>query len=236
MNGILTDIRKKLGEKADEKVRIQGEKYFKENVKLYGVKNPEVHLLSKTVLKNLPDRSRTFVFPLCEALWRSGYIEESIIACNLTEALGKTSQAEDIEVFEKWISLYVNNWASCDTFCNHTVGDLLMKFPELIGRTKKWALSENRWMKRASAVSLIVPARRGLFLADIFEIAGILLTDRDDMVQKGYGWMLKAASEAHQQEVYDYVMKRRKIIPRTAFRYAIEKMPAELRSKAMLKD
>jgi 3-methyladenine DNA glycosylase AlkD len=55
------------------------------------------------------------------------------------------------------------------------------------------------------------------------------------MVQKGYGWMLKAASEAHQMEVFDFVMNNRKIMPRTSLRYAIEKMPPDLRLKAMEK-
>jgi len=52
-------------------------------------------------------------------------------------------------------------------------------------------------MRRASAVSLIVQARRELFLKDIFDIADLLLIDTDDMVQKGYGWMLKEASKSH---------------------------------------
>jgi 3-methyladenine DNA glycosylase AlkD len=90
-------------------------------------------------------------------------------------------------------------------------------------------------VKRASAVSLIVPARQGKFLDDIFEIADILHSDSDDMVQKGYGWMLKAASQAHQEEVFRYVMNKKATMPRTSLRYAIEKMPAELKSKAMAK-
>ena len=55
------------------------------------------------------------------------------------------------------------------------------------------------------------------------------------MVQKGYGWMLKVASQAHLQEVFDYVMKHKAVMPRTALRYAIEKMPPELKSEAMKK-
>ena len=55
------------------------------------------------------------------------------------------------------------------------------------------------------------------------------------MVQKGYGWMLKAASQAHQQEVFKYIMKRKSTMPRTSLRYAIEKMPPELKAKAMAK-
>lgn len=108
-------------------------------------------------------------------------------------------------------------------------------YPEHISELKKWATSSERFVKRAAAVTLIIPARKGLFLDDIFEIANILLLDKDDLVQKGYGWMLKAASEAHQQEVFDYLMSKKTVMPRTAFRYALEKMPADLRAEAMKK-
>jgi 3-methyladenine DNA glycosylase AlkD len=47
--------------------------------------------------------------------------------------------------------------------------------------------------------------------------------------------MLKAASHAHQKEVFDYVMKKKSVMPRTALRYAIEKMPKELKDRAMEK-
>jgi 3-methyladenine DNA glycosylase AlkD len=90
-------------------------------------------------------------------------------------------------------------------------------------------------MRRASAVALIIPARHGKFLKDVFEIADILLLDRDDLVQKGYGWMLKAASQAHPKNVFDYVMENKKVMPRTALRYAIEKLPKEMKIKAIAK-
>lgn len=58
-------------------------------------------------------------------------------------------------------------------------------------------------MKRAAAVSLILPARQGVFLETVFGLADQLSDDPDDPVQKGYGWMLKAASEAHPRDVFD---------------------------------
>ena len=88
-------------------------------------------------------------------------------------------------------------------------------------------------MQRAAAVSLILPARRGEHLAEVFEIAEALLASPDDMVQKGYGWLLKEASRQHQQQVFEFVMARKATMPRTAFRYAIELMPKELKAEAM---
>jgi len=74
-----------------------------------------------------------------------------------------------------------------------------------------------------------------LFLQDIFEIADMLLMDKDDLVQKGYGWMLKVACQKHQQDVFDYIIRNKSIMPRTALRYAIEKMPEDMKKAAMEK-
>lgn len=139
-------------------------------------------------------------------------------------------------IFRHWIDTYITNWASCDGFCNHTMGDFIEKFPEYISELKHWTRSDNRWMRRAAAVSLIIPAKQGKFLEEIIDIANLLLTDKDDMVQKGYGWMLKEASRKHQTEIFDYVIRNRKCMPRTALRYAIELLPKEQKTAAMKKE
>ena len=235
MDNILDLIRPELVEKSDPKTKESGQRFFKEQVKLYGVKTAIVSKISKEYFGLLEGLSKRKIFDLCDELWRSGYMEESFIACNWSYALRKQYTPEDFQVFEKWLSLYVNNWASCDTLCNHTIGTLVEKYPDFLEKLVKWTESENRWVRRGAAVTLIIPARKGVFLTGILSIADKLLLDKDDLVQKGYGWMLKAASESHQNEIFDYVMKNKTIMPRTALRYAIEKMPKELKTKAMQK-
>jgi 3-methyladenine DNA glycosylase AlkD len=232
-NSLLIRIRETLVISSDEKTRQSSQHYFKESILCHGVKSAAVGRIGKEFYKSLPDVSKETVYGLCDELWKTGYLEESFIACNWSYFQRKAYQPEDFKTFERWVSNYITNWAACDTLCNHTVGTFIEMYPSFLSDLKKWALSENRWMRRASAVSLIVPARKGKFLKDILEIADILLLDKDDMVQKGYGWMLKAASEAHQQTIFDYVMEKKTIMPRTSLRYAIEKMPDELREIAM---
>lgn len=233
MNSIIDDLRSALKHNSEEKTRVSSERFFREEVNIYGLKAAQVTSIGREYLKKLPERNKKTVFGLCEELWKSGYLEESFIACNWAYSLRKEFTQDDFPVFERWVSKYVSNWASCDTLCNHSIGTFVEMYPSFVSDLKKWARSEKRWVKRASAVTLIIPARRGKFLDDVLEIADILHSDPDDMVQKGYGWMLKAASEAHQQEVFRYVMRRKKSMPRTSLRYAIEKMPSELKAQAM---
>lgn len=233
MKNIIEQVRAALKASIDEKTVQTSQRFFKEKIVSYGVKVPTVDKIGKEIYKQIENEPKSVIFSLCEQLWQSGYLEESFVACNWSYNVRKQYEPADFEVFERWINQYVNNWASCDTLCNHTVGEFIEKYPEYLSKLKVFAHSDNRWVKRAAAVSLIVPARKGKFLSDIFEIADILLLDQDDLVQKGYGWMLKAASQANQQEVFDYVMRHKAVMPRTALRYAIEKMPEEMRKRAM---
>ncbi len=232
---LINGLRLALQNKADAETRKSSSRFFKkgEEALLYGVKNAEVAKIAKEFFDQVKSYSKQDIYTICEELWKSKYFEEAIIACKLTERLEKQYKPEDFKIFEHWVNEYVNNWADCDTLCNHTIGTFMMMYPEYINELKRWAKSPNRWTKRASAVTLIIPARKGLFLNEILEIADILLLDKDDMVQKGYGWMLKAASESNQKAVFDYVITNKKEMPRTALRYAIEKMPKDLKIEAM---
>jgi len=239
----ITAIRQALKDCVDEKTLQSSSRFFKEGetALVYGVGMKDVGRIGKEFFTQIKSYPKNEIFEICEELWKSKYLEEAVVACLFSESLHKQYEPSDFQVFERWVKKYVNNWADCDTLCNHTVGTFVMMYPEYVNELKNWAKSPDRWVKRAAAVSLIIPARKGLFLKDVFEIADILLLDKDDMVQKGYGWMLKAASETHQKsesyqkEVFDYVMSKKDIMPRTALRYAIEKMPQALRVEAMKK-
>ena len=233
-------IRQSLKEHADAQTLAGSKRFFKENdspkLKFLGVKSALVKKVAREQFAAIKDTSKEDVFALCDQLWQSGYLEETVLACDWAYRFRREFETKDFEMIERWVDQYVNNWASCDTLCNHTIGTLLEMFPKLVGKLKRWAKSENLWLRRAAAVSLIIPARKGLFHKEIFEIAKILLHDPEDLVQKGYGWMLKAAADSDQDAVFQFVMSHKTTMPRTALRYAIEKMPNNMRKMAMGKD
>ena len=232
-NHILEKLRADLRANADEKSIANYQRYFKETVKFYGLSMSAANKIAVNYWQEIKTLSKPEIFALCEDLFKSDYSEEAAVASDWAPRLTNQFAPADLALFKRWIDSYLNDWAKVDGFCNHTVGNFVQKYPASIIEIVSWTASSNRWLKRASAVSLIIPAKKGLFLNEIFTISDRLLTDKDDMVQKGYGWMLKEASNPHQDEVYHYVLKHRPDMPRTALRYAIEKMPPELKSEAM---
>lgn len=231
---VIKEIRRELKKRSDFHTKTTGQRFFKEKIKLYGVKTSIVTKIAKEFYNRIKDLPKEQIFSLCDELLESGYMEESFIAFKWAEYL-KIYELKDFNVMERWLKNNITNWASCDTFCTHALGSFIEQYPEKIKHLKKWTKYKNRWMRRASAVALIAPIRHGKFLKDVFEIAELLLEDQDDLVQKGYGWMLKEASGNYQKDVFNFVMKHKKSMPRTALRYAIEKMPKELKIKAMQK-
>jgi 3-methyladenine DNA glycosylase AlkD len=226
-------IRAELAAQADDSIREGAGRFFKEEVKCYGLRTADVRAIIKKYYRKVRDCDKQEIFGLCEELLESGYMEESFIAYDWAERMSARFVPEDFAVLERWLFAYVSNWAECDTLCNHAIGSFVERYPEFIAKLKEWTGSKNRWVRRGAAVTLVLPARRGRFLDELFAIADLLLTDSDDLVQKGYGWMLKEASKAHRNAVFEYVMARRDLMPRTALRYAIEKMPPEMRRQAM---
>jgi 3-methyladenine DNA glycosylase AlkD len=235
MDPVISSIRIELIDNSDEKTRESAGHFFREEVQIYGVKTQVVKSIAKKYWKDVKNRDKSEIFSLCEELFQSGYCEESFVVSEWIPRMKDRFSPEDMLIFRSWIERYINNWAACDTFCNHSIGDFIEKYPEYIEELKRWTRSENRWMRRASAVSLIVPAKRGRYLMDVLEISDLLLKDDDDLVRKGYGWLLKEASREHQDEVFEYVMRNKDLMPRTSLRYAIELMPKERRSIAMEK-
>ena len=235
MDTVLDRVRAELVAAADDSIREGGRRFFKEPIQCYGIKTATVTKIARSYYHEASADGKAALFDRCEDLFASGLMEESFIAGSWLPRLSGEFDREDLDRFARWIETYIDNWASCDTFCNHAVGDLVARFPDTARVLLDWTASPNRWMRRAAAVSLIIPAKHGGFLDEAFAIADRLLLDEDDLVRKGYGWLLKEASRHHRQEVFDYVLLHRRTMPRTALRYAIELMPPEMRREAMKK-
>jgi len=210
-------------------------KLEKSNLKGDSLITSVVRKIAKDNFQQIKTLSKEETFDICETLFESGDWQERTIAFQWAFRIRKQYATSDFKRFESWLEKYVDGWGSCDDFCTHAFGHLIYAFPQHISLVKAWILSENRWFRRGAAVVVIYGIRRGQGFEAAFEIADQLLMDGDDLVQKGYGWMLKEISKYEPQQVFNFVMRRKAMMPRTSLRYAIEKLSPELRQLAMTK-
>ncbi|MFA6296870.1 MAG: DNA alkylation repair protein [Patescibacteria group bacterium] len=238
---ILKQIDRELKQHIDQGYKAGSIRYFKEKIKVIGVRSKIVNKISQKYWKNLSTEvsqdgggSKLEIFNLCEQLLKTGYSEKISIALDWTFRLKKDFEKSDFKIFTSWLSKYISNWASDDDLCTHPLGYLIYKFPEFLPQLQKLTKSKNRWERRASAVTFIYPIRYDKkFLPHVFKTAKILLQDQDDLVQKGYGWMLKVASQKFPADVLKFINQHKSKMPRTALRYAIEKYPQRIRREIL---
>lgn len=243
---LLKKIRNDLKKEIDLKYKQGCQNFFVEKISCYGVRVP---IVRKVALKYFKEEvvllKKRDLLAVCEELLKSDYNEEATIAIQFLSLSLNQFNVADFKIFSQFLDKYINNWSKDDDFCTHVLGPLVGRYPHLISELKKWTKSKNMWVRRAAAVSFVSSdrANRGKpvgfvardYLSDVFEVAQLLMFDPEDLVQKGYGWMLKVAANFHQQEVFEFVLKYKDEMSRTALRYAIEKMPISLRKRAMAK-
>ena len=121
----------------------------------------------------------------------------------------------------------INNWDIVDVTCEHVVG------AHLSGKDRQilyeLARSGNLWQRRAAMVSTFSYIKQGE-PGTTLDIAEILLFDKHDLIQKSVGWMLREVGKRCDEEVLiNFLDKYSREMPRTALRYAIERLPEEKR-------
>jgi 3-methyladenine DNA glycosylase AlkD len=88
--------------------------------------------------------------------------------------------------------------------------------------------SSSLWERRISIVATHYFIRQSDF-ADTLQIAERLLGDREDLIHKAAGWMLREVGKKEQPALEVFLRRHAKVMPRTMLRYAIERFPDELR-------
>jgi 3-methyladenine DNA glycosylase AlkD len=198
-----------------------------------GVRTPIVHRSANRhykLLKSFPIEER---LAACTTMLEAKIYELKVMAFRWAYLSRNDLAPVHLPVLAGWLARYIDDWIDCDDLCIHVLGEFFVRHPELADVTRTWTRADNRWVRRGAAVAIIPSARKGKLHELALDIADLLLDDNDNLIQKAYGWLLKEASKADPQGIYAYLMQRRSIMPRLAFRYALEKMPDELRRDAL---
>lgn len=154
-----------------------------------------------------------------------------------TAMLGKFTQvyeADLLDRIQRWLAAgCLDNWASVDSMAGNVVSPLLERFPGLVKELAGWSASSNLWVRRMSIVPLVPFARHGRYLDQAYRTVRALLGDREDLMHKAMGWLLREAGKTDGARLEAFLLRHGSTVPRTTLRYAIERFPATRRARLL---
>lgn len=224
---MLKKLRKDLRKSANKEKALVMQKFFKTGVGEYGFGDI---FLGLTV-----PQSRTVAIKYnkmdiedISVLLKSEIHEERLIALLILVNQFQTEELLQRRIYEFYLknTKFINNWDLVDLSSDKIVGGYLSDKPKDV--LYKLAKSQNIWEKRIAMISTYNFIKNNEF-EDALGIAEILIDDKNDLVQKAVGWMLREVGNRNLKIEERFLKKHYKNMGRTALRYSIEKFPEEVR-------
>jgi 3-methyladenine DNA glycosylase AlkD len=202
-------------------------RYFRGDVDLrfYNVGTEAVREMAKAIYAAHKDTwTVADAMRLADDLMEDAYLDTKGVGVELVRLYRRQFTPRLLPAWKRWLARnYSSNWATTDSICGYLIGPLVLAHPALAPRVAAWSRDRNMWVRRASAVGLIASARKGLALDLVYGVAKRLHADREDLIQKAVGWMLREAGRADAARLERYLRANVGVIPRTTFRYALER-------------
>ncbi len=204
-----------------------GKGEYGEGDKFLGIRVPELRKISKKYAHlNLKKTSELLRSPFHEIRLVSLFI--------LIRHYEKAGQDNKEKIVDLYLANtnYINNWDLVDASAHKILGDYLLdKKRDLL---YELAASEILWERRIAIMTTFNFVKNGSY-RDTMKLSGILINDKEDLIHKVVGWMLREVGKKSLDTEISFLNKHAEQMPRTMLRYAIEKFPEDLRQKYLQK-
>lgn len=201
------------------------EKYFPEaergSDQFIGVRMGEVFKLAKEHMDMPLDE--------VEKLLESPIHEARVGAVSIMDYQARSNKYDEQrkkELFDLYLKRHdcINTWDLVDRSGFWVVGNYLLDKPRDI--LYKLAKSKHMAERRTAIIATGQIVMKAGETSDTFKIAKLLLNDKDPLIHKAVGWMLRVAGDKDRQALLQFLDKHIASMPSTTFSYAIEKLDA----------
>lgn len=228
MINVLESIRKELKRSSDKEYAARLTKYFKAGKKEYG-EGDRFLGIRVPVLRRLAKKYGNISINDASQLLKSPFHEERLFSLFVLVDLFRRAVDQDKKkIYALYLknTKFINNWDLVDASAGRIVGAYLFT------RDKKpiyaLAMSNNLWERRISIMSTSYFIAHNDFTATL-KVAEILLNDREDLIHKAVGWLLREVGKRDIEIEENFLKSHYASIPRTTLRYAVENFPDEKR-------
>ena len=207
--------------------------FFKDEIQSRGWYTGELRKVARRFSKVIRNEQGVdYLVEVADNLFHGNVLEEKVLAVLVLEPCVKDFTAVHFKLFDGWLDR-VSTWADHDALVQYVIGHMMVADPRRVKRVFVWSRSKNRWRRRAAAVALLRGTNKGMFWDEVQEIADALLEDKDDMVQKGLGWLLRETARYDGAKTIPLLMSIRERAPRLVLRTACERLSVEDRARVL---
>lgn len=219
------------GGSAEHAVGVQW--FFKDEIKSRGWRTGDLRRAIRLCRKDiLEQHDFDFLVEVADQLFSGPVLEEKVAGIFLLENLTDKCGDREFQLFENWLDR-IGSWADHDGLVHSLISPMVVAKTSRAKAAFKWAKSPNRWHRRAACVALIRAARARMLFPEITKLSDNLLSDQNDMVQKGLGWLLREAAKYDAKRTVPYLMKIRDRAPRLVLRTACETLPVATKKRVL---
>jgi len=215
-------IHNELLQLANEKIAEHSQRFFKTGKGEYG--EGDIFLgIRVPLLRKLVKKYRGISITEVRKLLHSKFHEERLLAVLMLVQLFKSGdESVQKQVYDLYLenTEYINNWDIVDISASNIVGAHLYEKDK--APLYDLVQSKNLWERRIAIIATFYFIRQNEF-DDTLKLAEILLNDKEDLIHKAVGWMLREVGKREIELEEEFLQEHYKIMPRTMLRYAIEK-------------
>jgi 3-methyladenine DNA glycosylase AlkD len=232
--GVASEIRRALKEGGSAEHAAGMQWFFKDEIKSQGWYTADLRRAARSFRREIrKEFGLDFLVQVGDELFSGAVLEEKVVAIFLLEKLDGEFGNGEFKLFESWLDR-LSSWADHDGLVHYLIGPMIASEPVRAKNVFGWAKSPNRWRRRAACVALIRGARAKMFFPEIIRLSDSLLADKDDMVRKGLGWLLRETAKYDAKKTLPYLMKIRGNAPRLVLRTACETLPPSVRKRILV--
>jgi 3-methyladenine DNA glycosylase AlkD len=207
--------------------------FFKDEIKSHGWYTADLRRAAVRSRREIrKEHGLDFLINVADELFSGSVLKGKIVAVFLLEKLDHEFGDDEFKLFESWLDR-ISSWADHDALVHSLIAPMIVAKPARTKFVFRWAKWKNRWHRRAACVALIRGTRARMFFPEITKLSDSLLADKDDMVQKGLGWLLRETAKYDAKRTIPYLMKIRGRAPRLVLRTACETLPASVNKRVL---
>jgi 3-methyladenine DNA glycosylase AlkD len=227
---VLVELQTRLEALGDPRVAEASRRFFKTGPGEYG-EGDRFRGIRVPVLRGLAKEYQSITIPEAGRLLGSTFHEDRLLALLILVRLySRGDEALREEIYRLYLksARLINNWDLVDSSAEQIVGAFLWDRPR--APLRRLAKSADLWERRIAVLATFHFIRRGEF-GETLAVARALLSDREDLIHKAVGWMLREVGNRDPATEEEFLREHYKRMPRVMLRYAIEKFPEEKRRR-----